>query len=669
MTAASATTTMDDATLAGVAADAGLTIAPAELRALLERVAASGERPESTAWTELLGADLPPAAVRRLHEARASVAAAAEPWGRERVDAVFAVLARENLAGFVLPLADEHLGEFMPAAARRLSWLTGFSGSAGTAILHRDTAALFVDGRYTLQAEHEVDGAVIEVRHFKQPPPLEWLAGRLTEGERIAYDPRLHSVKQADALVGAIERKGAVAVALAQNPVDEIWTRRPPLPLSPVVPHAIEFAGVSSDDKIEALGRELTDAGHAAAVISQLDAIAWLLNVRGGDTPNTPLVGDAYVLVRASGQADFFVERAKVTARAAAHLGNRTVTRDVSEFPAALAELGAGNAGVLVDPDRTNAFVRDTLVSAGARIVTGTDPTLARKARKNPVEIAGIRTAHERDGVAVALFLKWVSETAPARTVTELDAVAELDGFRARDPRYRGTSFDTIAGSGPNGAIVHYRPQASTNRRIGAGELLLVDSGAQYLDGTTDITRTLAIGEPPAGARRDYTLVLKAHVAVARAVFPQGAVGGQVDTFARQHLWAAGLDYDHGTGHGVGAYLGVHEGPQRLAVGDATVLEEGMLISNEPGLYKTGAYGIRTENLVLVRDHPDLAGFRSFETITFAPMDRRLIDVALLEQKEIAWLDAYHARVRAILEPQMPAEARAWLAEATAPVA
>jgi Xaa-Pro aminopeptidase len=357
-----------------------------------------------------------------------------------------------------------------------------------------------------------------------------------------------------------------------------------------------------------------------------------------------------------------------VTARAAAHLGNRIATRDIAGFPAALAHAGADGAGVLVDPDRTNAFVRDTLVAAGARIVARIDPTLARKARKNPVEIAGIRAAHERDGVAVALFLKWVTETAPVRAVTELDAVAELDRLRARDPRYRGTSFDTIAGSGPNGAIVHYRPQPSTNRRIGTGELLLVDSGAQYLDGTTDITRTVAIGEPPAAARRDYTLVLKAHIGVAHAVFPQGTVGGQIDVLARQHLWAGGLDYDHGTGHGVGAYLGVHEGPQRLAVGDTTVLEAGMLISNEPGLYKTGQYGIRTENLVLVRDDPDLAGFRSFETVTFAPMDRRLIDVALLEAKESAWLDAYHAKVRAVLEPQMPAEARAWLGDATGPL-
>jgi Xaa-Pro aminopeptidase len=658
-----------DAELARVIADCGLTTTPAALRGLLEGVAASGERAESTDWIELLGPDLPRDAVRRLQEARAAIVPIVEPWSRERLNALFRVLERDKLAGFVLPLADEHLGEFMPGAARRLSWLTGFTGSAGTAIVHRGEAALFVDGRYTLQAGHEVDGSAIEVRHFKKPPPLEWLTGRLTEGERIGYDPRLHSVKQADALVRAIEAKGAVAVALASNPVDEIWTGRPPLPLSPVMPHPVDFAGVSSDDKIEALARELTEAKVDAAVISQLDGIAWLLNVRGGDTPNTPLVSDAYVLVHASGQADFFVEPAKVTARAAAHLGNRTVTRDISEFPKGLADVGAKGAGVLLDPDRTNAWVRDTLAAAGARIVAGTDPTLARKARKNPVEIAGIRTAHERDGVAVALFLKWVSEAAPVRSVMELEAVAELDRLRARDPRYRGTSFDTIAGSGPNGAIVHYRPQASTNRRIGTGELLLVDSGAQYLDGTTDITRTIAIGEPPPGATRDYTLVLKAHIAVARAVFPHGAVGGQLDSFARQQVWAGGVDYDHGTGHGVGAYLGVHEGPQRIAVGDTTPLEEGMLISNEPGCYKTGEYGIRTENLVLVREHPDLAGFRSFETITFAPMDRRLIDVALLDPEEIAWLDAYHAKVRAILDPQMPADARGWLAEATAPIA
>ena len=529
-------------------------------------------------------------------------------------------------------------------------------------------AALFVDGRYTLQAAQEVDGAAFQVRHFKQPPPLEWLAGRLSEGERIGYDPRLHAVTQADRLVKAIEEKGAVAVALASNPVDEVWAARPPLPLSPVEPHPLEFAGVSSDEKIEALGKELAERSVESAVVSQLDGIAWLLNVRGADIPNTPLVGDAYVVVHASGQADFFVEGRKITRRAAEHLGNRTAVRDIAEFPAALAEIGAKGGGVLVDPERTNAWVRDTLAGAGARIVTGADPIVARRARKNPVEIAGIRSAHERDAAAVALFLKWVTESAARREIMELDAVAELERLRARDPRYRGTSFDTIAGSGPNGAIVHYRPQASTNRRIGPDTLLLVDSGAQYLDGTTDITRTIAIGEPPAQAMRDYTLVLKAHLAVGRAVFPKGAVGGQIDTFARQHLWAAGLDYDHGTGHGVGAYLGVHEGPQRIGVGDTIVLEEGMLISNEPGFYRTGDYGIRTENLVLVCPHPEISGSLCFETVTFAPYDRRLIDTRLLEAGEIAWVDAYHARVRDVVAPQLPREAQDWLAAATAPL-
>lgn len=586
---------------------------------------------------------------------------------RERLAALRAALAAQQLDGFILPLADEHLGEFIPDASKRLAWLTGFSGSAGSAIVLADKAALFIDGRYTLQAAQEIDAEAFEVRHFRKPPPTEWLTQQIAAGARIGYDSRITSMRAADQLVAALKDAGAQAVALDANPIDALWADRPALPLEPVELHPLEFSGQSADDKIAALAEELKAKKVDAAVLGQLDSVAWLFNVRGRDVANTPVV-QSFAILRADGSADFLVDRRKLTPEIAAGLGNRARVRGISEFAEALAEVAGGGATVAIDPDRTNAWIRDRLVAGGATIKPLPDPTALPRARKNPVEIAGMRAAHVRDGRAMVQMLKWIGDTASKRRLTELDVVAELENIRARDPRHRGPSFDTIAGAGPNGAIVHYRPMPASNHTLESGSLLLLDSGAQYLDGTTDITRTVAIGQPSAEMKRHYTLVLKAHIAIASARFPKGATGGQLDPLARQHLWREGLDYDHGTGHGVGAYLGVHEGPQRIANGDTTKLELGMIISNEPGLYLTDRYGIRTENLVLVRESAGVEDFFEFETLTLAPFDRALIERGLLDAREIAWLNAYHAQVRDTLSPELSEENVAWLRDATAAI-
>jgi len=658
---------MDEKMLANVIAEAGLRMSPAELEHLLARIDAAAIPAGSDEWIDLIAPDAPPAVADQLRALRTQIRRDAEPWSRDRLARLRELLGTQNLAGFVLSTADEHLGEFVPDSARRLEWLTGFTGSTATFIVYKTFAALFVDGRYLLQAGQEVERGLIEVRHFRKPPPLEWLAQQVSAGDRIGYDPRLTSVRAADRLAAALSEKAAAAVAVEDNPIDELWTNRPPLPLSPVEPHPLEFAGVPADEKIARLASELAASKATAVVLNQLDSIAWLLNVRGHDIANTPVV-QSFAILHGTEQAEFFVEKRKVTRKLDDHLGNRTTLRDVAELPAGLAELGARGATVALDPDRTNAWIRDRLVAAGATIKPLPDPTLLPRARKNSAEIRGIRSAHERDGVAVTLFLKWVADTALARRITELDAVAELLRLRSRDPRFRGTSFDTIAGAGPNGAIVHYRPRPQTNRVVEPGSLLLVDSGGQYLDGTTDITRTVAIGDSSAMMRRHFTLVLKAHIAVSLARFPKGATGGQIDVFARQHVWRGGVDYDHGTGHGVGAYLGVHEGPQRLAVGDTTALEPGMVVSNEPGLYFDGQYGIRTENLLHVRESDEVAGFLEFEVLTLVPIDRALIELELLDRREIEWLDAYHARVQRVIGAALSGDDAAWLARATRPI-
>ena len=603
-----------------------------------------------------------------------------------RLAALRAEMARRGLDGFVVPRADEHQGEYVAAASERLAWLTGFTGSAGTAVVLGARAAVFVDGRYTLQVRDQVDGAGFDTRHLIEEPPAAWIEANLGSGGKLGCDPWLHSERQMERLRKATEAAGGTLVAVDDNPLDAVWAERPAPPRAPILPHPLEFAGRASADKRGDLAKELKKKDLAAAVLTLPDSIAWLLNVRGGDVPCTPLPL-SFALLRADATVDWFVAPEKLGSELKAHLGNSVGLYEPGALGPALDALGAVGAKVLADPDSAAAWVFDRLRGAGAEVVAGADPCQLPKARKNAVELDGARAAHRRDGLALTRFLAWLAREAPARApgeeLGEVEVAEHLRALRAEDGLFRDLSFDTIAGAGPNGAIVHYRAEAASQGRLRPGELFLLDSGAQYPDGTTDVTRTLAIGEPSAEMRDRFTRVLKGHIALATARFPRGTSGSQLDVLARQHLWQAGLDYDHGTGHGVGSYLNVHEGPQRISkVPNRVALEPGMIVSNEPGYYKTGAYGIRIENLVAVvesevkeegRDRGSEAdgegrAMLAFETLTLAPIDRNLIAPELLNPGETAWLDAYHARVRTAHRDQLDPETAAWLDAATKPL-
>lgn len=679
-----------DEALARLLREAGSPLTPADLRALVAGVCAAplGEDPD--AWmvlvaetpSEELKAEL--RALRRNTETELRAKEQANGTGESsatRLAALRQELARRGLTGFVVPRADEHQGEYVPPRAERLAWLTGFTGSAGFAIVLQDRAAIFVDGRYTLQVRDQVDVGLFEPRHLTEQPPEAWIAERLPAGGRLGYDPWLHTVEGIKRLRRAVERAGGELVACDGNPIDAVWRDQPPPPIAPVVPHELRFAGLDSGEKREMLGRKLREDGFAAAVISAPDSIAWLLNIRGGDVPHTPLPL-SFAILHAEGAVELFIDRRKLAPGLEAHLGNGVSINPPDGFAAALDRLGARDGAegrrVLTDAASGAVWIFDRLSAAGARPVAGEDPCALPKACKNATEIAGARAAHRRDGAALTRFLAWLAREAPKGGLTELDAAERLAAFRRENELFRDLSFDTISGAGPNGAVVHYRVTERTNRRLEPGQLYLVDSGAQYLDGTTDVTRTVAVGAPPPGAtgaemRERFTRVLKGHIALATVRFPRGTTGSQLDTLARHALWQVGLDFDHGTGHGVGSYLGVHEGPQRISkMPNRVPLEVGMIVSNEPGYYKAGAYGIRIENLVTVvpvevpgAERPMLG----FETLTLAPIDRALIEPALLTPDEAAWLDAYHARVRETLTPLVDEATAAWLAEATQPLA
>lgn len=594
-----------------------------------------------------------------------------------RLDALRKQLVKDGLDGFVIPISDEHMSEYVGAYAQRLAWLTGFGGSAGTAVVLADQAAIFVDGRYTLQVRDQVDGTLWSYQAVPQTSVAAWLAEHAPAGAKIGYDAWLHGKGWADGVAQALEAKDAALVPVAANPVDAVWQDQPAPSLAPAVPHADEHAGKPAHEKRADLAEWLAARGLDAAVVSALDSVAWLLNIRGADVERTP-VALSFVIAHADGTADLFIAPEKVTPELAAHLGNAVRVQPREAFVHALAALQGRK--VAVDPERAVAAIFHALESAGAKIVAVTDPVVLPKAIKNPVEQAGHRAAQARDGAAIARFLRWIDVEAPKGGVTELSAAAQLQAFRAETGLLRDLSFDTISGAGPNGAVVHYRASEETSRTLEPNSVYLVDSGGQYSDGTTDITRTVWIGPdaPPAEVRDRFTRVLKGHIALAHAVFPKGTAGSQLDSFARQFLWSAGLDYAHGTGHGVGSFLAVHEGPQRIAKasggqpGTGQELLPGMILSNEPGYYKTGAYGIRIENLVLVEQR-DIAGaegaFYGFETLTFAPIARDLVDVALLTAEELDWLDAYHAKVRTVLAPQLSGGELAWLEAACAPLA
>jgi len=582
-----------------------------------------------------------------------------------------AELARQGLAGFVVPRTDEHQGEYVPARAQRLAWLTGFTGSAGLAVVLADKAALFVDGRYTVQAAQQVDPALFELRHLTDEPPDAWIARNLPVKGRLALDPWLSSKSEAERLRAAAARAGGSLLLVEHNPLDRVWEDQPPPPAMPVRLHPLEFAGRSAEEKRAELAAGLRERGLAAAVLTLPDSIAWLLNVRGQDVERNPFPL-SFALLKSDGAVVWFVAASKLTPELRGALGPGVTFEPPEALGDALAALQGER--VLVDPASAPAWIFERLAAAGAKLVEGDDPCQLPKAAKNAVEQAGTRAAHRRDGAAVTRFLGWFArETRAGRAVSELDCAEKLEAFRRAGNLLQDLSFETIAGSGPNGAVVHYRATPESNRVLQSGELLVLDSGGQYLDGTTDITRTLAIGRPGAEERDRYTRVLQGHIALATTRFPKGTTGSQLDAIARRPLWLAGLDYDHGTGHGVGSYLSVHEGPQRISkVPNRVALLPGMILSNEPGYYKAGHYGIRIENLVLVVETPTAVGedrpMLGFETLTLAPIEKRLIEPRLLSDDEIVWLDAYHARVEAELGPRLEGAERDFLAEACKPL-
>ena len=592
----------------------------------------------------------------------------------DRLAALRDQLQRDRLDGFVVPLTDEHMSEYVGGYAQRLAWLTGFQGSAGSAVVLPQAAAIFTDGRYTLQVREQVSGDDWQFVAVPQTSVASWLGDNAANGARIGYDPWLHTRAWVEEARAKLAARGAELVAVDTNPVDAVWPDRPAPSAAPLGVQDDDRAGATSAAKRALIADWLATEQADAVVLTALDSIAWVLNVRGRDVAHTP-VALAYAIVDADGTADLYVASDKLTDAVRQHLGNAIRLHPRDAFAEGL-ERHAGKT-IAVDPAGAVAAIFDALEAGGATVIARRDPVLLAKATKNPVEIAGHRAASVRDGAALARFLRWVEAEAPKGGLTELDCVARLQQFREATGVLLDTSFDTISATGAHGASPHYHATPESNARLELGQLYLVDSGGQYADGTTDVTRVLPIGTPTAEMRDRFTRVLQGHIALATAVFPAGTTGGQLDGFARRPLWQVGLDYAHGTGHGVGAYLSVHEGPQRIAQpfypggGPAEPLRAGMILSNEPGYYKAGEYGIRIENLLLVEDRnfSDGAPFLGFETLTFCPIERSMILPELLSTAERAWLDAYHAEVFAVLSPAYDAEERAWLAEKCAPIA
>jgi Xaa-Pro aminopeptidase len=588
-----------------------------------------------------------------------------------RVAALRTELARRGLTGWIVPHADAHQNEYVPASEQRLSWLTGFTGSAGVALILMERALLFVDGRYTLQAREQVDPAMFTIEHVVETPPERWIEQNLTADDKIGYDPWLHTVEGAEKLAKACAAIGAALVPIELDLVDAIWTDRPAAPLGPIKLHDLRFAGEIAQDKLERIRAEIAKLKMDVLVVSDPHAVAWSFNIRGCDVQHTPLPL-SFAIVPSAGRPSLYVDGRKLANDVRHRLEELADVREPAEFTPALTALGAAKQTVRLDQATAADAIARLVTAGGGKVTRGPDPIALMKTVKNIVEIAGARAAHIRDGAAMVRFLAWFERAAPGGQLTEIEAVKALETFRRDTGLLKEISFPTIAGAGPDGAIVHYRVTTATDRLIAPGELFLVDSGAQYEDGTTDITRTLAVGAPTPEMRDRFTRVLKGHIAIARAIFPEGISGAQLDSFARQSLWEAGLDFDHGTGHGVGSYLSVHEGPPRISKLGSTKLERGMILSNEPGYYKTGAFGIRIENLVLVIEAPSVAGaekpLNAFETLTLAPIDRRLVVPQMLTADERSWLDRYHVRVAETLSPLLDAATRAWLAAATRPL-
>ncbi len=583
-----------------------------------------------------------------------------------RLAALRAELQRRGLDGFVVPRADRQQNEYLPASEERLAWLTGFTGSAGAAVVLADHAALFVDGRYTVQAAAQVDAKLFAIEHLADSPPEQWLEQNLKSGARLGYDPWLHTSENTEKLRKACATAGAELVAVDRNPIDALWSDRPAPPAGKVTLRDIKFAGESAADKLKRIQAELKKLRADTLVVSDPQNVAWAFNIRGADVAHTPLAL-AFAVIPRDGKPALYVDGGKLDNKTRNAVEEIAAVRAPDELERDLGQLKDKNVR-LDSASAADALTR--LVSdGGGKPVRGADPIAPMKAVKNRAEIDGARAAQQRDGVAMARFLAWLDLEAPKGKLTEIGAVEALESFRRDTGLLKDISFPTIAGSGPNGAIVHYRVTRASNRTLGKNELFLVDSGAQYEDGTTDITRTVAIGTPSDEMRDRFTRVLKGHIAIATAVFPEGTSGAQLDPLARTALWQAGLDFDHGTGHGVGSYLSVHEGPARISKLGTVALKRGMILSNEPGYYKTARYGIRIENLVQVIAAPEPKDaekpLNAFETLTLAPIDRRLVDTKMLAEKERAWLNSYHERVREVIGPLVDAPTRAWLKAAT----
>jgi len=592
-----------------------------------------------------------------------------------RVAALRQWLAARDLGGFLVPRADEHQGEYVPKSAERLKWLTGFSGSAGVALVLADRAVIFVDGRYQLQVRQEVDQSIFEIGNLIANPPPEWLREHAGKGLRLAFDPWLHTIGEAKALKSALEAVGAELVALEENPVDAIWSDRPTAPLAPVEIQPLALAGELAKAKIARLAEAIATQGATHAVLTDPPSLAWTFNIRGGDVPHTPLAL-GFAILSAEGEPSIYLDERKLPIEPRAYLTQLASLRPPEALLEDLATLAKSGSRIALDPSLAADRLRRVVKANGGTVVLKPDPARLPRATKNEAEIAGSRAAHRRDGAAMAKMLCWLDRQKPG-TVDEIATVTALEGFRRSvgeetQMPLRDVSFSTISGAGPNGAIIHYRVSTATSRVLGEGELFLLDSGGQYQDGTTDITRTVPIGTPSEEMRERYTLVLKGLIQISMLRFPVGTRGCDIDTVARLALWRHGLDFAHGVGHGVGSYLAVHEGPQRISRTGTEKLLAGMMLSNEPGYYKEGQYGIRVENLILVTPEQPVEGgdiaTHAFETLTLAPFDRRLLKAELFTRDEIAWLDDYHARVRVEIGPMLDGETLAWLEQATAPL-
>jgi Xaa-Pro aminopeptidase len=595
--------------------------------------------------------------------------------GPERVAQLREWLAEKELDGFLVPRADEHQGEYVPARSERLQWLTGFTGSAGIALVLKDRALIFVDGRYAIQVRNQTDSRTFDYENLIETPPPAWLRENLKTGARIGFDPWVHTIDDVKKLRAAAEERGSELVALEQNPIDAIWADQPEAPLAPVEIHPAELAGELSKDKLARLADKLKKDGADYAVLTDPSSLAWTFNIRGGDVSHTPLAL-GFAILAAEGKPLLFLDERKLSIKTKAYLTQLADLFAPGDLDGELIRLAKAGKKIALDPVLAAERLRMLVEENGGAVIAKPDPARVPRAAKNQAELDGTRAAHRRDGAAVTKFLCWLDGQRPG-SVDEIAAVRKLEEIRIATGEelqapLRDLSFPSISGAGPNGAIMHYRVTTATNRKLGPNELFLIDSGAQYRDGTTDITRTVIIGQPTEEMRRHYTIVLKGLIAISLLRFPPGTRGMDIDAIARVAHWKAGLDYAHGTGHGVGSYLSVHEGPQRIARTGTEKLLAGMILSNEPGYYREEEYGIRLENLVVVTEAEEIPGgdiaMHGFETLTLAPFDRRLIDVEMLTEEEIDWLEDYHERVVDEIGPLLNGETLAWLEEATAPL-